>query len=83
MVETLLLVQKSCIWDITFRMYEVSKSIPAAKCQNFVNISRAQKPIWTKVLEFDFFYLKRQGYIDINRAKINLESYHLHAQILQ
>ena len=30
-----------------------------------------------------FLNLKRQGYIDINRAKINLESYHLHAQILQ
>ena len=72
MVETLLLVQKSCIWDIMFRMYEVSKSIPAAKSQNFVNISRAQKPIWAKILEFEFFCVKRQSYIDIARTEINL-----------
>ena len=83
MIETLLLGQKSCIRDISFEMYEVSKSIPA-KSQNFVDISGAQKPTWTKFLEFDFFFnLKRQGYIDISRAKINLGSHHLHTQILQ
>ena len=40
-----------------------SKSIPAAKFQNSADISGAQKPTWAKFLEFDFFYLKRQGYI--------------------
>ena len=33
----------------------VSKSVPAAKSQNFVEISGAQKPTWAKFLEFDFF----------------------------
>ena len=61
----LLLEQKSCIRDIKFKIYGVSKSIPAAKSQNFVHISRALKPTWAKFLEFNFFYLKRQGYIDI------------------
>ena len=61
----LLLGQNSCIRDIKFMIYGVSKSIPAAKSQNFVEISGAQKPTWAKLLEFDFFYLKRQGYIDI------------------
>ena len=74
----LLLGQKSCIWDIKFKIYWVSKSIPAAKQQNFVNISGAQKPTGTIFWEFEFFYLKRQGYIDITRTKINLWSYHLH-----
>ena len=64
----LLLGRKS---DIKFKIYWLSKSIPAAKSQNFVDISGAQKPIWAEFLEFDFFYLKRQGYIDITRAKIN------------
>ena len=59
-------------------MYGMSKLIPAAKSQNFVDISGAQKPTWAKFLEFDFFfYLKRQGYIDITSAKINLGSHHL------
>ena len=40
-----------------------SKSIPAAKFQNSADISGAQKPTWAKFLEFDFFYLERQGYI--------------------
>ena len=62
---------KSCIWDILFTMYEVSKSIIAAKSQNYVDSSGAQKPTWAKSLEFDFFNLKRQ---DIT----NLGSQHLH-----
>ena len=33
----------------------VSKSIPAAKSQNFADFSGAQKPTWAKFLEFDFF----------------------------
>ena len=49
-------------------MYEVSKSILAANSQNFVDISGAQKPTWAKFLEFDFCYLKRQGYINIARG---------------
>ena len=68
MIGRLLLGQNSCIWGISFKMYAVSKSIPVTKSQNFVNISGAQKPIWAKFLEFDFFYLKRQGYIDITRG---------------
>ena len=51
----LLLGQKSLIWDITFKIYQLSRSIPAAKSQNFVNVSRAQNPTWAKFLEFDFF----------------------------
>ena len=61
MDEILLLGSKSCIWDVKFKVYWVSKSIPAAKSQNFVDISGAQKPIWAKFLEFEFFYLERQG----------------------
>ena len=44
----LLLGQKSWIWDIKFKIYLVSKSIPAAKSQNFVGISGAQNPTWAK-----------------------------------
>ena len=67
-----------CIRDIKFKIYWVSKSKPAEKPPNFVDISGAQKPIWAKFLEFDFFYQKRQGYIDIARTKTNLWSHHLH-----
>ena len=74
----LLLGQKSCTRDIRFKIYWVPKSIPAAKYQNFVDISGAQKPTWAKFLELRFFYLKRQGYINITRTKINLWSHHLH-----
>ena len=79
----LLLGQKSCIRDIKFKIYLASKSIPAAKSQNFVDISGEQKPTWAKCLAFGFFYLKRQGYIDIIRAKINLGSNHLHTKIFK
>ena len=44
-----------CIRDIKFKIYWVSKSKPAEKPPNFVDISGAQKPIWAKFLEFDFF----------------------------
>ena len=54
------------------------KSIPAAKSQNFVDISGAQKSTWANISEFTFFYLKRQGYIDIARAKIKLGLHHLY-----
>ena len=37
------------------KIYWVSKSIPAARSQKFVNISGAQKPTWAKFLEFEFF----------------------------
>ena len=49
-----LLGQNSCIWDIEFKICQVSKSIPAAKSQNIV-ISGIQKPTWAKFWEFDFF----------------------------
>ena len=49
--------QKSCIQDIKFKFYWVSKSIPAAKSQDSVDISGAQKPRWAKLLEFDFFFI--------------------------
>ena len=62
---------KSCIPNIKFKIYCVSKSIPVAKSQNVVKISGAQKPSWAKCLKFNFFYLKRQGYSDITRRKIN------------
>ena len=51
----------SCIWDILFNIYLVSKSL-AAKPQNFVDISGAQKTTWGKFGDFDFFYLKKKGY---------------------
>ena len=73
MVGTLLLGQKSSIWDISFKMYEVS-----AKSQNFVNISGVQKSAWAKFLEFDFFHQKIQGYIDITKTKLSFWSHHLH-----
>ena len=50
-----LLGRKSCIRDIKFKIFWVSKSIPVAKSQNFVDISRAQKPTWAKFLEFESF----------------------------
>ena len=68
----------SCIWEITFKIYWVSKSIPAAKSQKFVNISGAEKPTWTTLLESDFFKSKIQGYIDITSTKINLGPQHVH-----
>ena len=49
----------SCIWDIKFKIYVVSKSVSAAKSQNIFDISEAQKPTWAKFLEFNFFYLKK------------------------
>ena len=48
----------------------MSKSIPAAKSQDFVDISGVQNAIWATLLEFNFlFYLKRQVYVDITRTK--------------
>ena len=57
------------IRDIKFKIYWVSKSIPAAKSQNFVDVSWAQKTKCAKFLEFNFLYLNRQGYIDITEQK--------------
>ena len=51
----ILLGRISCIRDITFNIYWVSKSTPAAKSLNFVDISGAQKPTWAKLLELGFF----------------------------
>ena len=36
---------------VKFKIYWVTKSIPAAKSQNFVDISGAQKPTWAKFME--------------------------------
>ena len=46
----------------------------------FIDISGVQKPTRAKFLEFRFFCLKRQGYINITRTKINLWSHHLHTK---
>ena len=51
----LFLGEKSFIRGIKFEIYWASNSIPAAKSQNFVNISEGQKPTCAKFLEFDFF----------------------------
>ena len=67
---------------LSSKIYWVSKSIPAAKPQNFVEISEAQKLHGQNIWNLIFFYLKRQGYIDITRTKINLGSHHLHTQFL-
>ena len=40
-----------------------------------MDILGAQKSTWAQFLEFDYFYLKREVYIDIARAKINLGSH--------
>ena len=52
---------KSCIQDIRLKICLVPKAIPAAKPQNFVDISGA-KAHMGKLLGIWFFYLKRQGY---------------------
>ena len=61
---------KSCIPNIKFKIYCV-KIHTSCKISNVVKISGAQKPSWAKCLKFNFFYLKRQGYSDITRRKIN------------
>ena len=75
----LLLGLKSYIRDIKLKIYCVSKSIPAAKSQNFVDILRAQKPIWAKVLEFDFFLSEEKRlyryYQDKNQFVVTSSSY--------
>ena len=76
----LLLGQKSCTWGIRFKIYWMPKSIPTAKYQNFYWQTGVQKPTRAKFLEFRFFCLKRQGYINITRTKINLWSHHLHTK---
>ena len=53
----LLLGWKSCIQDMKFKICQVSKSIPAAKSQNFVNISGAHKPTWAKFFGIWFFFM--------------------------
>ena len=72
----LLLGWKSCFQDVKFQIYWVSKSIPAVKSQTFVDNSGAEN-FWNLI-----FLLKRQGYADITRTKINLWSYHLHTYYL-
>ena len=52
-----LLGWKLCIWDSKFKIYWVSKSIKAAKSQNFVDIAGVKKLTLLKFLEFEFFLL--------------------------
>ena len=40
------------------KIYQVSKTIPSTKPQNFVNISGAQKLTCAKFLKFEFFTWK-------------------------
>ena len=57
----LYLGRKSCIWNIKSKIYQVSKSIPAAKfCQNFVDILGGQKSTWANFLEFGFFLSEKK-----------------------
>ena len=48
------------------------KSIPAAKYENFVDISGAQNPTWAKFLEFDRYYQKKNQYGLTSSSYINL-----------
>ena len=69
----------SCIWDIKFKIYVVSKSVSAAKSQNIFDISEAQKPTWAKFLELNFFYLKKtrlyRYYQNKNQLRVTSSSY--------
>ena len=69
----------SCIWDIKFKIYVVSKSVSAAKSQNIFDMSEAQKPTWAKFLEFNFFYLKKtrlyRYYQNKNQLRVTSSSY--------
>ena len=47
----------------------MSKSIPAAESQNFVDTLGPQKPTWTKFFEFEFFLSKKDNIIDMTRGK--------------
>ena len=62
--------QKSSIWDILFKIYWVSKSIPPETSQYFVDSSEAQNPhgqdFWN--LNF-FFFVWRRKVLDISRKK--------------
>ena len=76
----LLFGQKSGVsGDFLFKIYLMSKSVPAATSQNFVDTLRPQKPMWVKFLEFKLFFLSEKAkFIDIIRKKIKLGSHHLH-----
>ena len=76
---------KSFIWGIKFNIFWVSKSIPAGKSQNFVDISRAAQKHntqQTKFLEFEFFlsgkgrlhsyYQNKNQLVVISSSYINL-----------
>ena len=49
MVEILLLGQNSCIWDISFKIHEVLRSIPSAKSCSFIDFQG-----------FEVFYFKNK-----------------------
>ena len=56
---------------LKFKIQGMSKSIPAAKSQNFIKISVAQKPTWANVLEFDFFICKGKVIQILPEEKLN------------
>ena len=60
MTVILFFLQKSGFWNIFFKIYYVSKFIPAAKSENFVDTLRPQKPTWTKFWKSK--NLKNQSY---------------------
>ena len=70
--------QKLGIWDILLKIYKVSKSIAAAKSQNFVNTLGPEKSTRTKFLEFDFFLIWKDKVIRYYQEKTKLGSHHLH-----
>ena len=62
----LLLGRKSCIQHIKFKIYWMSKPVPAANLKILSTFHGEQKPTWLKFLELKlklkFLYLNRQGY---------------------
>ena len=72
----LLLEWKLWIWEIKFKIYQVSKSILAVKSQTLLTFQRHKNPHGQDAWNLNFFFhLKREGHIDITRTKINLGSH--------
>ena len=53
---------KFIIWNIKFKIYGVSKSIPVAKSQNFVDISGAKNPHGQNFWDLNFLSEKARLY---------------------
>ena len=54
--------EKSGIWDILFRINQVSKSMPAANLRILLIPWGHKNPCEQKIFKFEFFYPKRQSY---------------------